>query len=89
MPKVAPYERLIRWVAGGTRLLVRTNSGVPVQVFEIDPITGDRKLWKEVAPADPVGVVQITRLLVSDDSQTIVYGLNRKIRSLRFADGLR
>jgi Tol biopolymer transport system component len=88
-PGVDATMRLVRWSADGQRLLVMTPGLGAVPLQEVNVATGERKPWKELNPADPVGVSEITQILVGADGQTLVYGQNRKIRSLHVADGLR
>jgi len=88
VPGMDAAMRLVRWSADGEKLLVMTLGGVPARLYEVRVATGERELWKELCPADPVGVSEITQVLVGADGTTIVYGQNRKIRSLHMVEGL-
>jgi len=58
------------------------------QLNRIDLATGKRTPGKRIASLDPVGVTQVTQVRLSADGQAIVYGQNRRVRTLRTAVGL-
>ncbi|MGC9971433.1 MAG: protein kinase [Bryobacteraceae bacterium] len=87
-PGLDSSMRLVRWTMDGRKLLVAALSPAPARLYEVDVSSGERKLWKELNPVYPTGVSEITQVLVAADGQTIVYGQNRKIRSLHVVEGL-
>ncbi len=89
LPGVTAADRLVRWRPDGRRILVRNRAGLPVRLFDVDIATGQRTLWKEFAPIDPTGISEVTQVLVDNPGNTIVYGQNRRIRTLHLATGLR
>jgi hypothetical protein len=83
-----PNERVTRFFDGGKSLLVRTAS-VPVEVTRIDIATGQREVWKEVAPADPAGAQAIPSLVFSADGKSYAYSVGRILSDLYVVDGLK
>jgi len=84
-----PGDRLVRWTGNGARLLVVTQLDGTARLVEVDPATGKRVPGKEITSVSSAHVVQYTQMLVSADGDTIVYGQNRRVRTLRVAEGLR
>jgi eukaryotic-like serine/threonine-protein kinase len=54
---------------------------LPVRVDRIDLATGQRTLWKELAPADRAGVTRILDLTIGADDRSYAYSLAREIAS--------
>jgi hypothetical protein len=44
--------------------------------------SGQRKLWKEIVPADPAGTYGIDALAVNPDGKAYVYDLRRTLSDL-------
>jgi eukaryotic-like serine/threonine-protein kinase len=86
---VTAADRFVRWRPDGRRILIANRSGLPVRLFELDLTSGERKRVADFTPADPTGVTEITQVLVDATGSTIVYGQNRRIRTLYLSDGLR
>jgi hypothetical protein len=59
------------------------------QIFLVDPKTGDRTLWKAIAPADPVGILVVDPPVVSSDGRAYAYHWHRAVSDLYLVDGLR
>ncbi len=89
IPGVTAADRFIRWRQDGKRILVANRAGLPVRLFEMDLMSSERKRVEEFTPADPTGVTEITQVLVDAAGTTIVYGQNRRIRTLQLCAGLR
>ena len=43
-------------------------------MFRVDVATGNRELWKRLAPPDPAGVEGVSRILMTPDASGYVYG---------------
>ncbi len=80
----------VRFTPDGRALyvLVRTD-GPRGEIHRLDLATGDRQLWKELAPPDPVGLFGVPRVLLSADGQSYVYSYVRLLDELYLVDGLR
>jgi eukaryotic-like serine/threonine-protein kinase len=85
-----PGDLPIRWSPDGRFLYVRERGGeVPARVFRIEVASGRREPWKELAPADPAGVVEIRGIGLSDDLQSYVYSFRRMLTDLYLVEGVR
>jgi serine/threonine protein kinase len=85
-----PGDLPIRWSVDGRFLYVRDRSGeVPARLFRIEVASGRRESWKELAPADAAGVVEIRGIGLSDDLQSYVYSFRRMLTDLYLVEGVR
>ncbi len=82
-----PGDRPIQWTADGRFLYVVRRQEPPVKVWLLDPVTGDRRLFKEVAPAEPTSTVW--HFLITPDGQSYVYGYQRAFSNLYLVEGLK
>jgi Tol biopolymer transport system component len=91
-----PYQRgewFIRWDAQGKALFTflrssDAQSALVWKIFRIDLATGERRLWKDIRPADPTGL-DIQRVLLTPDGRTLVYAATRTLSRLFLVEGLR
>jgi hypothetical protein len=85
----APGDRVMAWSADGRAVWVAPLGGVPARVYRIELATGRRTLWKELSPADPVGVTKIDDLQIAQDAKAYAYSYIRTLSDLYLVDGLR
>ena len=88
IPGLAPEESVIRWTPDGKALYVYKQQ-VHVRIEVLDLATGRRRFWKELAPADPAGVVAIRSVLIAPDGKSYVLSYPRQTEDLYLADGLK
>ena len=89
IPGVDPRDDFAAWSADGRSIFVRTHSEVPLSIYRVDLATGQRSLWKIVAPPDLVGVFEIWSTQISADEQSYCYSYGRHISDLFLVEGLR
>lgn len=78
----------LQWSADGRELFVSSLEGLPVKVWRLDLATGQRRLWRELMPADTVGVTRLNNVCVSPDGKTYAYSFLRVLSSdLYFMEG--
>jgi len=80
---------LIRWSGDGRHLFVWEPGGLPVHISRLDLSTGRREPWKELKPADPVGVEGVMSILLTPDGQSYAYNYARMLSDLYLVDGLK
>ncbi|MEP7028493.1 MAG: protein kinase [Candidatus Eisenbacteria bacterium] len=85
---VAESDRAIRWSTDGRAIFVFTRGELPAKIFRIDLETGERKLWKELAPSDPTGVEGLTMVRLAQDEQTYAYSYAQRLNDLYVVEGL-
>ena len=90
IPGAEPGDVPVRFTPDGRALYVLVRDAAPrAEIHRIDLATGDRQLWKELVPADPVGVYGVPRVFLSADAQAYVYSYVRMLDELYLVDGLR
>jgi len=91
IPGLGPGELAMAWGTDGA-LYVRPPfqaAGLPFKVDRLDPATGRRSPWREVAPADPAGVTTLTRVILTPDARGYAYTYIRALSSLYLVEGLK
>jgi Tol biopolymer transport system component/tRNA A-37 threonylcarbamoyl transferase component Bud32 len=82
-------ESVVRWSADGRSLFLRQNEGLTaVKIGRLDLASGREEPWKELKPADPVGV-QVAQVVMTPDGNAYAYSFQRDICTLYLADGLK
>ncbi len=82
-----PGDRVVQWASDGRFLYVVHRRDVPVKVWLLDPTTGDRRLFKEIVPAEPTD--NIWFFLITPDGKSYVYNYQRAFSNLYLVEGLR
>lgn len=82
-------ERRGGWSADGKQVFVFNRSGLPAKVYSLDLKTGERKLMREVAPADRAGTDSIESLVVAGDGRTYAYSYTQNLSELHIVQGLK
>ncbi|MBL8236384.1 MAG: winged helix-turn-helix domain-containing protein [Bryobacterales bacterium] len=75
----------IRWQAGGRHLFVQhlgAYTAVPTRVSLLHTETGAIRHWKELGPADAMGVNSVTRVIISGDERSWVCSYRRILSEL-------
>jgi eukaryotic-like serine/threonine-protein kinase len=82
-------ETVVRWSADGRSLFLRRNEGLTaVKINRLDLASGREEPWKELKPADPVGV-QMAQVVMTPDGDAYAYSFQRDICTLYLAEGLK
>jgi len=74
---------------GGRYLFGALRSEVPLKIYRIDPATGEKQMWKELAPVDRAGVYNVAQLFVTPDARWYAYSYVRDLSDLYMVEGLR
>jgi Tol biopolymer transport system component len=77
----------IQWSQDGRFLYVHKRGENPNKVWRLDPGSGQKQLWLEIRPGEPITVLPI--LLLTPDGKSYVYGAQRVLSELYLVDGLR
>jgi DNA-binding winged helix-turn-helix (wHTH) protein/WD40 repeat protein len=89
VPTSAPMAPL-RWTSDGAWILaqrLRNYTELPARIFRIHTRTGETRPWKEILPADPMGVNSVTGVSISADEHSYVYSYRRVLSELYLVDG--
>jgi DNA-binding winged helix-turn-helix (wHTH) protein/WD40 repeat protein len=55
---------------------------IPTRISRLHLDTGRLQAWQEIAPADPLGVNAITKVMLSSDTRTLVFNYRRVLSEL-------
>ena len=88
LASLTPVDIVIRWAADGKTLWVR-NGDLPVNIYRVDPVSGDRQQVHKLFPADPAGMRAITNIVLTPDGATYAYTVRRVFSRLYLAEGLK
>ncbi|MFQ5600217.1 MAG: TolB family protein [Candidatus Krumholzibacteriia bacterium] len=89
IPGLDTADVVLRWSAGGQALFVMRPNELPARIERLDLRTGEKKLWRELMPADGAGILDIGPVLLSEDGTSYVYSFRRFLSTLYLAEGLR
>jgi hypothetical protein len=78
----------VGWGADGHSIYL-ARSGSPLRLEVCDTVTGARRLWKEIFPPDPVGVLTIAPLIIGPHGKSYVYSYRRQLDELILVTGLK
>ena len=89
IPGVQLGEAPTGWSSDGRMLFVFRYGEIPTQVVQIDIVTGQRKPWKQLDPADAAGIDTINGVMMTADAKGYVYGYIRTLCDLYLVEGLK
>src|SRR5258708_23871644 len=72
----ADFMAPLRWSDDGQWIFaqrLRNYTELPALIFRVHSQTGERKLWKEITPSDPMGVTSVTAISITCDEHSYVY----------------
>jgi Tol biopolymer transport system component len=79
----------VAWTSDPNFLYVSQHAKSSIRVFRLNLLTGQRKLFKEIAVPDGPGVCDMTHILFSPDGRAYAYGYIRLLSDLYMVAGLR
>ncbi len=82
-----PDEIAWGWTGDGKAIYVG-RPAMPARIEICDVATGERRLWKEIVPPDPAGVLSIGPIHIARDGKTYVYSYRRQLDELFLVRGL-
>jgi Tol biopolymer transport system component len=84
-----PGEIPFAWGPGSRFLYVARPRESSARVFRLDLESGEREFWREIAPTERAGLIDVGPLLLSRDGQSYVYSYRRVLSTLYLAENLR
>jgi Tol biopolymer transport system component len=89
LPDILPGERPVRWSSDGEAIFLVRGDPLPLQVDRYEVRSGRRQPWRTITPADPVGLVDVPRLVMTGDGAGHAYSHTRLLSVLYVVSGLR
>ena len=73
----------------GRYVIGAEHPGVPLKLYRYDTVTGERKPWRDLVPADRAGVYVANIFDITPDARWYAYSYVRDLSDLYLVDGLR
>ncbi|HVG31217.1 MAG TPA: protein kinase [Pyrinomonadaceae bacterium] len=89
IPNLSDEDLIARFSEDGRSLLVYSRGQQPVRINRLDLSTGGKEPFREVAPADPSGILDAPRVFVTPDGKAYVYFMRRLLCDLHLVEGLK
>jgi Tol biopolymer transport system component len=89
VPALATNEDIALLTADGRSAYVFRNTDLPSRIERVDLETGKREEFKDIAPADRAGVLNLTNVTLSADERSYAYSYFRHLSHLFVVDGAR
>ncbi len=91
IPGTEAGDQLLGWASDGRRIFVYHPAELRPRIFTVDLTNGERRLWKQIEPVDPVGLMPFrpTFADLTPNGRNIAYYYNRYIDELYVAEGVR
>jgi hypothetical protein len=89
LPGVVPGDEILLWGLDGRSVLVQRRVTMPIRIDRVDVTTGNAALWREIAPADRTGMIEVASVRVSQDESTYAYTVRRLLSELYLVDGMK
>ena len=87
VPGLTEADVLAQWSADGRSVLAYRRAEIPYRLEQVDLATGRRKPFKELAPADRVGLLSMREIFFTDDRQSYAYTAYYQVSSLFVSEG--
>ena len=87
IPGAEPRDIPIQWDPEGRHIYVYRLGELPTRVYRLDLGTGERTLWRELAPPDRAGVFHVDIIFMTRDGKAHAYSYRRMLSDLYLAQG--
>ena len=87
IPGLLPGETF-SWTDDPKFMYVSRWKQVPVKIYRLNIVTGQRQLFKELTPTDTTGLCDLSNIMLSKDGRAYVYGYTRLLSDLYLVKGL-
>jgi hypothetical protein len=86
---VTAQDRFSGFTGDGRAVYVYNLAGLPSVVSQLDYVSGKRKAWKQIVPADAAGVDNVGNFIFTPDGKSYVYSYTRTLSDLYLVEGLK
>jgi hypothetical protein len=82
-------EVALQFASDGKSLFTYVMGESPSHIYRLDLATGARSVWRELAPADASGMLEVIPVFISPDGLSYAYAYVRMIGDLFLVEGLK
>jgi Tol biopolymer transport system component len=87
VPGLTEEDVLAQWSADERSALVYRPAEIPCRLDRVELASGQRTLFKELAPADRAGLLSVREIFATDDLQSYAYTAYYRVSSLFVSEG--
>jgi hypothetical protein len=87
VPGLAEADIVAHWTVDGRAVLAYRRAEIPSRLERVSLDTGQRRLFKELAPADRAGLLSLRGVFVTDDLRSYAYTTYHQVSSLFVSEG--
>jgi Tol biopolymer transport system component len=77
----------LEWTPDGREMYVAAGASIPNRIVVVDPVTGERRPWKEITASQPAGV-RLSQVLLTPDGSAYVHTYAQLLSTLFVASGV-
>jgi len=88
VPGAQPEEIAWGWTADGRSVYIG-KMAMPARIEICDVTSGERRLWKDLIPPDPAGVLTIGPIYITPDGRSYLYSYRRTLDELFLVTGVK
>jgi len=81
-------DKWIGWSSDGKSAFVFQDEGTEALIFQLDPVSGRRRLVKKAAPQDLSGVTTVSPVRITPDGKAYAFTYNRSLSDLFVVQGV-
>jgi serine/threonine protein kinase/Tol biopolymer transport system component len=89
MRALLPIRATRNSARSGRYIFASLRQEVPIKMYRFDSVTGEKQLWKELAPVDSAGVYNLGQFSLTPDARWYVYSYVRDLSDLYIVEGLK
>jgi Tol biopolymer transport system component len=82
-------DKWIGWTSNSQSAFVFQNQKTEAPIFQLDPVSGRRKLVGKAVPQDPSGVTSVDPVRITPDGKAYAFTYNRSLSDLFVLQGVR
>ena len=82
-------DRIVCWLPDGHSVITYRMNELPARLYCVNPETGERTVWREIAPPDPTGIFRVGRVRTNADGSAHGYVYYMHLIDLHVLSGVR
>src|SRR5215469_10000252 len=83
-----PEDRWVGWASDGRSAFVHQDKKISALVFQLDPVSGSRRLLGKAAPQDASGLTNVSPLTITPDGKSYAFTYARSLSDLFVVEGV-
>jgi hypothetical protein len=89
LPGLERADRVVCWLPDGKSVITYRMNELPARLYRVNPESGERTVWRDIAPPDPTGIFRVGRVRTNADGSAHGYVYYMHLVDLHVLSGLR